>query len=760
MTLSLSDKLVISIIDSHPDHLKRLQDGLSQAGYTVRAFCDVDSAIAAIHKSLPDLVLLDELAVSSNDEIYQWLQANQQASMIPVILIVAADVQQPIADLGGVIVDWLTRPCPLSEVLHRVHLHLQVRQLQATNLKLMTQLAGLKQTLYQQTQQLQQVQQVNQQVTTAWQDCQATMTALGQHQEYFQQLTENIESVFWMTDPDKQQMLYVSPAYEQIWGLSLAEVYRSPLSWLDAIHQEDRDRILRAFPKQSYGEYDEEYRIIRPDGSIRWIHDRAFPIRDQAGQIYRIAGIAEDITDYKQIEEKLRLQERAITATRNGIVIVDARLPDSPTIYVNPAFECITGYSASEVIGHNCRFLQGSATDQPGLSELRHALKYGKAITVNLRNYRKDGTLFWNQLSISPIHDNQGNLTHFVGIQNDITERQQVEHSLKQQLAAIEAAIDGIAILDADGRYAYLNSAHVHLFGYQQPAELLGKTWQQLYSPGEIARFQENVFPALGQNSHWQGEATAKRQDGSTFAEEVSLTLIEGGGLVCVCRDISDRKRSEEQLKASLQEKEILLKEIHHRVKNNLLVVSSLLEWQTDYVDDPSILKMLGESQTRIQSMALIHEKLYRSKNLAKVDFSEYLETLARQLFFTFDLNDAKVQLQFELEPIFLNIETATPCGLIVSELLSNVFEHAFPMNKTGEIWLKVTQDQQHQITITIQDNGVGFPENLDFRHTESLGLQLVCLLTQQLEGTIRIDRNHGTAFHLTFSELRYCNRI
>lgn len=758
--LSQSDKVTISIVSDDLSHLKPLQDGLSAAGYNVLTLPELNRAIASIQQTPPDLILLDERAMLPDSTFYQSLGADQQTAVIPIVLMVSTAGNQPSVDWNGTIADWIIKPCQLPEVLHRVRLHLQLRQLQTINLKLTTQVTALEQTLHQQTQQLQQTQQVSQQVTIAWQNCQANMTALCQHQEYFQQLTENIESVFWLTDPDKQQMLYVSPAYEQIWGLSIAEVYRSPRSWLDAIYEEDRDRIFKAFPKQICGEYDEEYRIIRPNGDVRWIRDRAFPIRDQTGKIYRIAGIAEDVTEYKQIEEKLRLQERAITATRNGIVIVDARLPDSPTIYVNPAFERITGYSASEVIGRNCRFLQGAATEQAGLSELRSALNHGQSATVNLRNYRKDGTLFWNQLSVSPIHDSQGNLTHFVGIQNDITERQQVEHSLKQQLAAIEAAIDGIAILDAEGRYVYLNSAHVQLFGYEHPIELLGQPWHQLYYPEEIDRFQQDVFPALGQNSHWQGEATAKRRDDSTFSEEVSLTLIDGGGLICVCRDISDRKRSEEQLKASLQEKEILLKEIHHRVKNNLLVVSSLLEWQTDYVDDPSILKMLGESQTRIQSMALIHEKLYRSENLAKIDFSEYLETLARQLFFAFDVDNTKVKLQFALEPVFLNIETATPCGLIVSELISNVFEHAFPKDKTGQVWLKVTQDQYQQIIITIQDDGVGFPEDLDFHHTESLGLQLVCLLTQQLEGTIQIDRSYGTIFYLTFSELNYRKRI
>jgi PAS domain S-box-containing protein len=467
---------------------------------------------------------------------------------------------------------------------------------------------------------------------------------LLQNQEYLRQITENIESVFWMTNLDKNQMIYVSPAYEKIWGNNKEELYSSPQKWLQAIHPDDRQQVLAALPQQIKGKYNQEYRIIRPDGELRWIRDSAFPIRNQSGQIYRIAGIAEDITRQKQIEETLKLQERAIAASNNGIVIVDAREPNSPTVFVNPAFERITGYPRQEVIGQNCRFLQGQDVNQPGLKKLRTALKTGQSCTVNLRNYRKDGSLFWNELSISPIYDEQGRLTHYIGIQTDISERIQAEKSLKD----------------------------------------------------------------------------------------------------------------------SLREKEILLKEIHHRVKNNLLVVSSLLDWQTEYIEDPAIIKILEESQQRIHSMALIHEKLYQSKNLAKINFSEYLKTLVEKLSYSFNLEEGKIELDIKLDPVFLNIETATPCGLIVSELIANTFEHAFPENRKGKVCLSLEQ-HQHQIILTVADNGVGLPSNLDVEQTETLGLQLINLLAQQLRGKVTFvpkNGNNGTVCELIFSELEYRRRI
>ncbi|MFM6154852.1 MAG: PAS domain S-box protein [Sphaerospermopsis kisseleviana] len=398
---------------------------------------------------------------------------------------------------------------------------------------------------------------------------------------------------------------------------------------------------MAALETQIEGKYNEQYRIIRSDGEIRWIYDRAFPIHDQDGQIYRIAGIAEDITQRKKIEETLKLQERAIAASNNGIVIVDARF-NKNTIFVNTAFENITGYSVQEVIGKDCRFLQDKDRKQPALREIRKALQNQHSCNVILRNYRKDGSLFWNELSISPIYDDEGNLTHFIGIQNDVTAR----------------------------------------------------------------------------------------------------------------------KQAEEQIRSSLKEKEILLKEVHHRVKNNLVVVSSLLDWQADYLTDPAAIKIFQQSQYRIQSMALIHEKLYQSKNLAEIDLSEYLKTLVTQIEFSSNINHKGISINYDLQPLFLNIETATPCGLIVNELMANIFEHAFSNRTTGEICLAVKQNEHQEVTITIEDNGVGFPPDLDFQNTESLGLQLVCLLTKQLEGRITVTSNQGTKFTLTFSELRYRQRI
>lgn len=225
-------------------------------------------------------------------------------------------------------------------------------------------------------------------------------------------------------------------------------------------------------------------------------------------------------------------------------------------------------------------------------------------------------------------------------------------------------------------------------------------------------------------------------------------------------QEISQRKEAEVTIKKSLKEKEMLLKEIHHRVKNNLLVVSSLLEFQTDYIQDPDIISMFADSQNRIYSMALIHEQLYQSKDLAKLDFSEYLQSLVCNLFESYNISQELIRYHLQIEKIDLNIETAHPCGLLVNELISNALEHGFPEQRKGNIWITLRQDSNRKIVLKIEDDGIGFPEDLDFRETESLGMQLVCTLIEQLEGEIEMKRDRGTCFELIFSELHYTNRF
>ncbi len=198
--------------------------------------------------------------------------------------------------------------------------------------------------------------------------------------------------------------------------------------------------------------------------------------------------------------------------------------------------------------------------------------------------------------------------------------------------------------------------------------------------------------------------------------------------------------------------KEVLLKEIHHRVKNNLQAISSLMYLQAKNVRDKAMAGIFKDCESRIRSMALVHESFYQSKSMTEIDFAEYVRSLADYLVKSYDGEGGSIRLKTRIDNIFLNINTAIPCGLIISELVSNALKHAYPDGKQGEIVISFTRDEAGTYTQTVRDNGIGLPENLDFRNTNTLGLRLVNILAKQLNGSLTYSGKGGACFVLTFN--------
>ena len=219
-----------------------------------------------------------------------------------------------------------------------------------------------------------------------------------------------------------------------------------------------------------------------------------------------------------------------------------------------------------------------------------------------------------------------------------------------------------------------------------------------------------------------------------------------------IAEDITERKIAEDQIKESLEEKSILLKEIHHRVKNNLQVICSLLNLQSGFIKDAEALELFNESQNRIKTMAMIHERLYRSKDLSRIDFGEYTRNLVESLFRSYGVN-GNIKLGLNIVDVSFAVDTAVPCGLIINELVSNALKYAFPGGGSGEISIDLHRAHERGFTLRVADNGVGIPQNLDWRNTTSLGLRLVNILAKQLGASVELAGGEGTAFTLTFAE-------
>jgi two-component sensor histidine kinase len=225
-----------------------------------------------------------------------------------------------------------------------------------------------------------------------------------------------------------------------------------------------------------------------------------------------------------------------------------------------------------------------------------------------------------------------------------------------------------------------------------------------------------------------------------------------------IVRDITERKQAEEIINSSLMEKEILLREIHHRVKNNLQVISSLLSLQSETFRDAATKKAFQESQSRIKSIAIVHEKLYQTKNFSSVNFKEYISTLVKELLRSFGKIAEKIKIEFEIDDISLDVEHAIPCGLVINELISNTLKYAFPEDvlteRTGLIKVKMNSDNSGNIHLIISDNGIGIPPEVDIRGNKTLGLHLVHILSEgQLKGKVSLSRENGTSFEIDFNK-------
>jgi len=306
---------------------------------------------------------------------------------------------------------------------------------------------------------------------------------------------------------------------------------------------------------------------------------------------------------------------------------------------------------------------------------------------------------------------------------------------------------------------AECNDAMARMYGYENSGGIVGRPLSTIFRPGEPDHVE---FARRFISSGYQVQNAETRiadGDGPTrfFLNNV-MGIIEGGFLVRlwgIQQDITALKQVEDEIKRSLREKEALLREIHHRVKNNMQVISSLLSLQSRHITDEKSLELFKDSQNRVRSMALIHEKLYQSKDLAGIDIGQYIQGLAQQLFRLYEMDPGRIAFRLDAHDITFQIDTAIPCGLIVNELISNALKHAFPDGKKGEISVSIHSRNDDLYALTVKDSGIGIPESLDITRTDTLGLSLVKSLADQLRGTLEVGREGGTAITITFKKPR-----
>jgi PAS domain S-box-containing protein len=386
----------------------------------------------------------------------------------------------------------------------------------------------------------------------------------------YQLLVGSIGAIIWQGDPDTLQFTFVSREAEHLLGYPLERWTREPDFWRSRIHPADRDWAVAQCARASrrHEAHTFEYRMIAADGRVVWLRDIVRVV--EMGDRHELAGVMIDVTAAKEAEEKLRLRDRALAAVDEGILITDARRPDNPIVYVNPAFERMTGYSAADVAGRNCRLLQGPDTDPEAVAALRQSVNGAHPATVEILNYRKDGTAFWNCLSIGTITDAEGRLTHFVGVQRDVTGARAAREELQSSHALLSAIIDGtpdaIFAKNLEGRYLLINRAGAAFLG-RTPDEVVGRTDAELL-PAETARvFREADARVIAVGEPYTSEETgeAAGEVRTYHALKAPFRGADGRitGLVGISRDITQRREMEEALRESHDRYELVQRATH-----------------------------------------------------------------------------------------------------------------------------------------------------------------------------------------------------
>ena len=554
----------------------------------------------------------------------------------------------------------------------------------------------------------------------------------------------------WELDLVKNELTWSDEVY-RIFGLRPQEFGATYEAFLDIVHPEDRPVVDKAYTDSVKDKFPYEivHRIVKPDGQIKFVHEKCEQLFDEAGAVVRSIGTAQDITERKMAEdallnEKDRLEE--VTSNANcGLFLVDDQVRIT---YANSVAEEWFGPS-DQIKGEYCWKvfnIKNPEKECAGLMAMRTGgISRSEKFMIEVNGKER----FFYEIA-SPVKDKDGRIYQVNIVVMDITERKKAEEAIHYEkdklINILDSMEDGVYIVNRQHDIEYINPILKKEFG-----PLKGrKCYEYFHDRKEECPWCTNkeVFEGHTIRWEWYSDKTGKTYDlldTPLKNRDGSISKLE------IFRDITERKKAEELIKTSLKDKEMLMQEIHHRVKNNLAVVTSLLDLQAMSVDNEHYREMFKDSISRIKSMALIHERLYRSEDLAKINFSDYISDMAENIYRSYRLSSHKIRLKKDIGRIFLRIKAATPCGLIVNELLSNCLKHAFPDGREGEITVSLSMNDKDEIELSVRDNGVGIPEGLDFKNTDSLGMTLINALTGQLQGKIELKREKGTEFIITF---------
>jgi PAS domain S-box-containing protein len=514
-----------------------------------------------------------------------------------------------------------------------------------------------------------------------------------------------------------------------------------------------------------------EVQVREETGASRWIYFESLALQDGPGRTTHWRTALLDITARKRVEEALRRSEGRFRTMLAQAPIGIARI-DSLTgqIHeVNSTYAQIVGRTTEEMRSLDWMSISHPDDVQADLDNMAR-LNAGEiaGFQMEKRLVRSDGTVVWINLTVTSIQDEEHAGPHHLAMIEDIATRKQAEEAMRESEQRFHTMADTAPVLiwmaGLDTLCTYFNKSWLNYTGRTMEQER-GNGWADGVHPEDFDQRLKTYGEAFDRREPFQMEYRLRKADGTYgwILDRAVPRLLQNGeftGYIGSCVDLTERKDLEDRLRKAVKEKESLLREVHHRVKNNLQVISSLLNLQAASIKDPQVVQLFRESQTRITSIALLHDTLHRSNDLSCIRMSDYLRTLVGHVFRSYGIDPKAVVLDLLVEDLAFDIDTAMTCGMIVEELLSNSLKHAYAGGKEGRIQIELQAQDKGAYLLQVSDDGVGISKDGVRRNPGSLGLELVNLLAGKLEGTVELQRGPGTAWRIEFHQLHYQERM
>jgi PAS domain S-box-containing protein len=592
-------------------------------------------------------------------------------------------------------------------------------------------------------------------------DRMAAEAALRNSEERFRALIQNSSDII-VTYTKQWFSTYVSPSIETVLGYKAQTAVNLPLA--DLLHPDDVADVERAriqVLERPGAEVSLQVRLRRQSGSWAFMDLKAFNLLNDPA-VQAIVVSLRDLTRAKEVEATLRKSEERFRALiQNSSDVILTLDGGGNRTYVSPSIQTTLGYTPEEYLRLPLEAIV-HADDVPLVREtlqfnLRSPGEEQRQIVA--RYLRKDGTVAFLDVKSTNLLDNPS-VQSLVAVLRDVTNIKQAEEGLRKSeerfRRLIQNSTDIILAMDAKAELTFVTPSIERILDYSEE-EVMAQGFKQLIHPDDLLKVTTLYKTATAHAGPTYSYIARfrKKFGGYAYLDAKVVNLVQDtsvGMVVTTLHDITVLKEAEQNMLGSLEEKEVLLKEIFHRVKNNLLLVSSLLDFQSDQTDDEHVKAIFQDSQRRIYSIALVHEQLYQSRDLSRIGMDDYFKGLVTYIQQMYDIED-RIVFEMDIQPLVIDIDLAMRCGLVLNEILSNAMKYAFPGGRKGKVRIHTEVKDGQLVRLLVGDDGIGLPPDFKVKDTSSLGLRLVNMISMQLKTQLAISNNPGATFDFVFKQ-------